>query len=239
MRSTFTAVWVCAGLLAATGCSKHDDGDGPIPVDDTPVVHSDISSKPPKGCGSPFWSVHYGDAYKTLREAEEYKAGGRDYYVRELSDRRNEYLLASISPNERKEWLSSHRIAEKDQHCLVPLFDEIGAAAKRTLPKYRPRGYSHHDSSEEELIRNAVKAELPDADFLSVGVKSPSWVIEKLRNGIPSLRYKYGMAWVKSSKHDDGFCRIVYVNLVQDHAGGGTYADSVANYISMEPAGCK
>lgn len=118
-------------------------------MDNTPVQHSDISPKPPKGCGGGFYSVHYGDAYKTLREAEEYKPGLRDHYVRELSDRRNEYLLAGISANERKEWLTSHRIAEKDQPCLVPLFDEIGAAAKRTLPKYHPRGYTHHDSDEE------------------------------------------------------------------------------------------
>ena len=46
------------------------------------------------------------------------------------------------------------------------------------------------------------------------------------------------MAWVKSATLDDGFCRIVYVNIVQDYAGGSSYADSTANYINMEPAGC-
>ncbi len=226
-----------AATLTFTGC-RHDDQEDPIPVDNTPVQHSDISPKVPKGCGT-FFSYHYGDAYKTLREAEEYKAGARDYYVRELSDRRNEYLLAGISSSSRAEWLSSHRVAEKDQHCLVPLFDEIGAAAKRTLPKYRPRGYVHHDSSEEKLIKEAVKAEVPDADFLSVGVKTPSWLIEKHSNGVPSVRYKYGMAWVKSATFDDGYCRIFYVNIVQDYAGGSSYGDSAANYISKEPAGCK
>lgn len=227
----------CVLTFTAAGCSR-DDGDGPIPPDNTPVVHSAISPKVEKGCGV-FFSYHYGEAYKTLREAEEYKAGARDYYVRELSDRRNEYLLAGISPNLRKEWLSSHRIPEKDQHCIVPLLDEISAAAKRTLPKYRPRGYSHHDSSEESLIKDAVKAEVPDAEFLLVGVKTPAWLIEKHSNGIPSSRYKYGMAWVKSASFDDGFCRIAYVNIVQDYAGGSSYGDSAGNYISMEPAGCK
>lgn len=237
-RITVMAVSVCA--LVVSGCKKNGvETEDPIPVDNTPVKHSDISAKPPKGCGSPFFSIHYEDAYKTLREAEDYKPGLRTYYVRELSDHRNEYLLAGISPNERKQWLTSHRIAEKDQQCLVPLFDEIGAAAKRTLPKYRPRGYVHHDSDEEKLIKEVVKNEFPDGEVLHVGVSSPSWQIEKLNNGTPSSRYKYGMAWVKSATFDDGYCRIMYINVVQDYAGGGTYADTHTSYISLEPAGCK
>ena len=211
----------------------------PVVVDNTPVEHSNVSPKPPEGCGNPFFSVHYGDAYKTLREAEDYRAGKRDFYVRELNDRRNEYLLVGISPKFREQWLSSHHIASKDQHCLVPLFDAIGAAAKQTLPKYRPHGYVHHDSGEEDLIRAALKHQVPDATVLALGVSSPTWLIEKLDNGLPKLRYKYGMAWVKSSQFDDGYCRIVYINVVQDYAGGGTYGESVARYVSMEPAGCK
>ena len=243
MRRTKTLslllVWACA--VVVNGCKKGGDAEAeaPPPVDDTPVEHSDISPKPEKGCGGAFFGVHYGDAYKTLREAEEYKAGLRDFYVRELSDRRNEYLLAGISANERKEWLTSHNIKEKDQHCMVPIFDALAAAAKRTLPKYRPRGYTQHDSSEEKLIKAAVKESIPDADFLEVGVKSPSWQIDKLNNGVPRSRYKYGMAWVKSPKFDDGYCRIAYVNVTQDYSGGGTYGDSQGNSISLEPAGCK
>lgn len=204
-----------------------------------PVVHSQISAHPPSDCKSPFWSVHYEDAYKTLREAEEYKPGERTYYVRELSDRRNEYLLAGISPSFRKDWLSSHHTPEKDTHCIVPLFDEIGAAAKRTLQNFRPTSYKSHDSSEEGLIKDAVKERIPDAEIIDVGTKAASWEIEKLSNGMPKERYKYGMAWVKSAKFDDGFCRIVHVNIIQDYAGGGTYADSKARYINMIPAGCK
>jgi hypothetical protein len=237
-RTTVVTAVLCLGL-AVSGCSckNKDDVDANEPPDTTPVVHSTISPKVPKGCGA-FFSYHYGDAYKTLREVEDYRRGSRDYYVRELSDRRNEYLLAGISPNERREWLSSHKVAEKDQHCLVPLFDEIGAAAKNTLPKYHPRGYTHHDGDEMDLIKNAVREELPDAKFIAVGVKSPSWMIEKHSNGVPSQRYKYGMAWVKSPTFDDGYCRIYYVNILQDYAGGSSYGDSTANYISKEPVGC-
>jgi len=238
MKRTKLAVLVCVCVLAASGCKKGVDTEEEIPVDNTPVQHSSISPRPPKGCGVVL-GIHYEDAYKTLRDAEEFKPGLRDYYVRELNDRRNEFLLAGISPSERKEWLTSHRIAEKDLQCIVPLFDELAATAKRTLPKFHPRGYIHHEGNEDDLIRDAVKKEVPGADFLATGVQSATWEIDKLNNGTPRSRYKYGMAWVKSSKFDDGYCRIAYVNIVQDYSGGGTYADSQANYISLQPAGCK
>lgn len=208
-------------------------------ADNAPAVHSPISAHAPADCGGGFWAVHYDDAYKTLREAEGYKAGERTYYVRELSDRRNEYLLAGISPSFRKDWLSSHHTPEKEVHCIVPLFDEIGNAAKHTLKNYRPSGYEFHEAGDERLIKEAVKQRIPDAEIMGVGVKQGSWEIEKLGNGIPSLRYKYGMAWVKSAKFDDGFCRIVHVNIIQDYSGGGTYAESKSRYINMVPAGCK
>src|SRR6202008_3711023 len=108
-----------------------------------------------------------------------YKPGERAYYVRELSDRRNEYLLAGISPSFRKDWLGSHRTPQKDEHCIVPMFDAIGAAAKRTLPSFHPMGYKFHEPGDESLINDAVKERLPDAEILETGVKQPSWDIEK------------------------------------------------------------
>ena len=182
-------------------------------------------------------SVHYSDALKTLRDAENYKATARQYYVRELSDNRNEYLEAGISPKFRQGWFGDHRTAEKDRHCMSGIFDAIGTAAKRTLPKYRPRGYTHHE--DDALIKEIAKQKLPDASILEVGVSSSDWEIEKLRNGLPRVRYKYGMAWVKTPSADDGYCRIVYVNVQQDYSGGGTFGSSRGNYIKTEPAGCK
>jgi hypothetical protein len=223
-------------LTALSGCSK-DSQQAPLPVDTSPVVHREFSQRPPKGCGSPFWGIHYGDALKTLREVEDYRPGTRDFYVTQLNDRRNEHLLAGISAKERATWLSSHGIAEKDHACIVPVYEAIGVAAKATLPNYQPRGYVHHD--DDGLIADAVKQNLPGATILERGVSSPTWNIEKLGNGVPSSRYKFGMAWVKTSAFDDGFCRIMYINIVQDYSGGGTYGDSRAAYVRIEPAGCK
>jgi hypothetical protein len=228
-----------AALAACGSGSSSGSSEAGPPPDNSPVVHSEISAHAPKDCGSGFWSVHYEDAYKTLREAEDYKAGARAYYVRELSDRRNEYLLAGISPSFRADWLKSHNTPDAETHCIVPLFDEIGAAAKRTMKNYWPSGYKFHESSDESLIKDAVKEKIPDAKILDVGVKQSSWDIDKLSNGLPQDRYKYGMAWVKSATFDDGYCRIVHVNIIQDYSGAGTYGDSKARYINMVPAGCK
>lgn len=222
-------------VVLAVSCKKGHQAD-PLPADDSPVVHSDISPKVEKGCGNYSW--HYGDAYKTLREVEDYRPGKRDYYVRELNDRRNEFLLAGISPAERAEWFSSHKTPDNQRHCMEGIFTAIGEAAKKTLPHYQPRGYTHHESGEDDIIKNAVKQEFPEAEIIETGVSSPSWNIDKHSNGIPRSRYKYGMAWVKGKPWDDGYCRIMYINVFQDYAGGSSYADTQPNYISIEPAGC-
>jgi hypothetical protein len=239
LSAAIVTALIALGACSGSGSGSANNEVAEPPPDNSPVVHSQISAQPPKDCGGGFWSVHYEDAYKTLREAEDYKRGGRDYYVRELSDRRNEYLLAGISPNFRKDWLTSHNTPDKDAHCIVPLFDEISAAAKRTLKNYRPTGYKFHESSDEALIKNAVKEKIPDAEIFAVGVKQASWDIDKLSNGLPEDRYKYGMAWVNSAAFDDGYCRIVHVNIIQDYSGAGTYGDSKSRYINMVPAGCK
>jgi hypothetical protein len=226
-----------SGLLA--GLVMNTSNGQEAPPDNSTVVHSQISPHAPAGCGVAY-QVHYDRAYKTLREAEDFRPGGeRHYYVSEMNDNRNEYLLAGISPNFRQHWLDSHHTQANEAHCIVPLFDEIGAAAKRTLKNYRPTAYKFHDSSEESLIKDAVKKQIADAVILGAGLKQASWDFDKFGNGVPKDRYKYGMAWVKSATFDDGFCRIVHVNIIQDYSGGGTYGESKGRYINMVPAGCK
>jgi hypothetical protein len=198
-----------------------------------------IPAKPPADCNrNPAIAIHYQNAYKTLKQADDYKPGLRGHYVEEMDDKRNEYLLAGISPKFRASWFASHKLSEKDQQCFIPVFDALNAAAKRTLATYTPHGYDKHEGNEDDLIRGVIKQKHPGADVISVGTKG-KWDINKLGNGVPKNRYKYGMAWVKSAEFDDGYCRIVHVNIFQDYAGGGTYADSRPVYINALPAGCQ
>lgn len=200
---------------------------------------SESASEPAKSnnCSDGFTQVHTENMEKTRKEAEEYRPGLRDYYVEDFDDNRNEYLRAAISPTKRQEWLTSHNVAKENYPCFVPLFDAIAAAAKKTLPTYMPTGYAVRNAAEERLMLGQVN-DISEAKVLKVGLAATTWRIAKDDYNFPTSRYKYGMIWARYPKLDDGFCRIIYVNIVQDYAGGGTYGDSYGNFIKSEPAGC-
>lgn len=210
------------------------------PSTSQPADTSDTASEPAKSadnCSDAFTQVHTENMEKTRKEAEEYRPGLRDYYVEDFNDRRNEYLRAAISPSKRQEWLTSHNIDKASYPCFVPLFDAIAAAAKRTLPTYMPKGYNIRNAAEERLMLGQV-TDISEAKVLKTGLFSTTWKIAKDEYNFPTSRFKYGMIWARYPNLDDGFCRIIYVNIVQDYAGGGTYGDSYGNFIKSEPAGC-
>jgi hypothetical protein len=172
----------------------------------------------------------------TLREAEEYKPGLREYYVQQFNDRRNEYLLAAISPNFRREWLGTD--SPEQQKCYIPLLDAIAAAAKRTLPTYHATSSYVAAAPADRKILLGVIDGVAKATVYKAALKPGTWEIGKDSYNYPVSRYRYGEIWLKWPHTDDGYCRIYYVNLVQDYAGGGRYGGSYARHVSDEPAGC-
>ncbi|MBO9591471.1 MAG: hypothetical protein J7599_01095 [Niabella sp.] len=172
---------------------------------------------------------------KTLEQAKSFTTG-RGWYVQDFNDGWNEYLRAAISPSERKQFEKKygHLYA-----CLAGLLDEIAQAAQKTLPLYKPVGYNVHNTAEERILRSGV-TDLAQAKVLGTGLMESDWQISKNEFGIPTARFKHGMIYAQYPKTstDDGFCRIIYVNIVQDYSGGGTYGASHANFIKSEPAGC-
>jgi len=186
--------------------------------------------------GDAVFRVHSDNIETTKKQAADYKPGARDYYVRDFNDNENLYLKAALSPSRRQDWLGRW----KDQRfvkCMNIALDELAAIAKKTLPSYRPSGYTVRNAAEERVLLTGVK-DIAQATVITSGLSSPSWKIEQNRRGVPVARFKHGMIHAKYRSVDDGFCRIVYVNVVQDHAGGGTYGDSRAVYIKSEFAGC-
>ena len=179
--------------------------------------------------------VYMKDIETTRAQAEEYKPGLRDYYVQDFSDRQNIYLKASLSQTRRKEWLGTW--PANIVNCITPALDNLAVVAKKTLPTYTPNGYTLGTPAELKILRSGVN-DLAQATVFKVGMSSPAWRISKDSYNFPTARYKYGMIWAKYPALDDGFCRIIYVNLVQDYAGGGTYGESYANFIKSEFAGC-
>lgn len=175
------------------------------------------------------------DAQNTLEQAKSFKPG-RDWYVQVLNDSRNRYLLAAISPSNRKQLQED----TGDLYpCLEKIIDEIALVAAKTLPLYKPVGYTVRNASEEKLIRSAVN-DLDNAKVLHTGMLESNWLIEKNKYGVPTARYKHGMIYAQYPKSitDDGYCRIIYVNILQDYTGDGSYGASYSRFIRTEPAGC-
>ena len=121
--------------------------------------------------------------------------------------------------------------------CLTPALYNLAAIAKRTLPTYHPTAYSVRNVAEEKLLRSAIN-DIAEATVFRGGFKQTTWLIEKDGYNFPTSRFKYGIIWAKYPDRDDGFCRIIYVNLVQDYAGGGTYGASYGKSVGSEFAGC-
>jgi hypothetical protein len=180
--------------------------------------------------------VHLDDLEKTRKEAEEFRPGLRDYYVSTLSDRKNLYLEAALSPARRKEWLGG---ASADfVKCLEPALDGLAATARKTLPGYTgPGGYTLGTPAEKQALLGAIN-DIGQAKVLKVGIKEANWLIDKNSFDLPTARYKHGVIWAKYANADDGFCRIFWVNIKQDYSGGGSYASSYGYFVSRAYAGC-
>jgi len=194
----------------------------------TPVV---------KDCSSDaVTNVHLTDLEKTRKEAEEFSPGSRDYYVSTLSDRKNLYLEAALSPSARKEWLG--KWPADFVKCLEPALEGLAAVARKTLPGYTgPQRYTFGTPAEKNALLSAVN-DIAQAKVLKVGIQEANWLIDTNSLGIPTARYKHGVIWAQYPNRDDGFCRIFWVNLKQDYAGGGTYAASYGYFVSRAFAGC-
>jgi hypothetical protein len=196
-----------------------------------------VASPVVKDCSSDaVTAVHLADLGKTRTEAEEFRPGLRDYYVSTLNDRKNLYLEAALSPSERKDWLG--RWPEDFVKCLNPALDGLATVARKTLPGYTgPEGYTFGTPAEKKDLLSAIN-DIAQARVLKAGIKQANWLIDKNSLGIPTARYKHGVIWAQYPNRDDGFCRIFWVNLKQDYAGGGTYGASYGYFVSRAFAGC-
>jgi len=157
--------------------------------------------------------------------------GDRGWYSPEFNE---DWLLAAISPSRRQKLATKYG---ELYPCISGLLDEIQAAAKISLPKYTLYSYNTRSPADERVIRSAI-SDLNQAKVFKVGLEGPAWLIQKNSFGIPEKRYKHGAMWVKYSNWDHGYCQILWINVIQDYAGGGTWGSSYGNFIRSEPAGC-
>src|SRR5580704_8594971 len=105
-----------------------------------------------QNCSGPFYQVHFENIEKTKKQAANYKPGARAFYVSDFNDNENVYLKAALSPKRRNKWLGQM----KDPTfvgCMTPQLDELAAIARKTLPSYRPTGFTVRNAAEEQVLR--------------------------------------------------------------------------------------
>lgn len=147
-----------------------------------------------------------------------------------------DYFMAAISPKRRAEMQKSTKYGPFFK-CFEPLLDEIQTETKKTLPNYTLSAYNTRSPADERILRSAIN-DLNSATVFKIGLGSAVWNIQKNALGIPEKRYKHGAIWVKYPNVDHGFCQILWINVIQDYAGGGTYGQSYGYFTRNEPAGC-
>lgn len=209
---------------------------------ETTSVSENSGSAPKKtgsNCSDDWWvKAMSEDIAKTRKEAEEFRPGLRGYYVSELNDRKNIHLESALSPSKREEWFTDAKLDAAKIGCMNTMLDDLASVARKTLPTYTgPSGYTFGTPAEKKVLLSAI-GDIVGVTILKVGLNEANWLIAKDDYNFPTARYKHGVIWTKYAKADDGFCRILLVNLKQDYAGGGTYGASYGYYISRSFAGC-
>jgi len=174
---------------------------------------------------------HYKDSFNELLKDVRAFGPDRDF----TSAQNDEYLLAALSPRNRK--VLAGKLGEW-YPCLSGILDNIAAEAKAKLPQLTlDSSYSVRNPIDERIMRTGV-SDLNNATEFKIGLEVPGWIITKNDLGIPETRFKRGAIWVKYPTNDTGFCQILWINVVQDYAGGGTWGSSHANFVRNQLAGC-
>jgi hypothetical protein len=185
--------------------------------------------------------VFVDDIKKKQEEASSY-TGPQDkiYYVAETQD---DYIRLAVSKKSRDKWFADKKMTDyrSDTACnkVDPALDDLAAAVTKTIRLYvpEPGKYSVRNPAEETLMKSQV-TDLGNDKIFKIGLASANWNIGKDDYNFPINRYKYGMMYVKPSGTDDPYCRMIFVNVIQDYAGGGTYGASYGRFIKSEIAGC-
>lgn len=202
---------------------------------DEPTSESATPETPADNCSGNGWlTVHLDEIGKRQKETDSFTAG-RDWFNGTFT---YDHLLFAVSPSARERWLTDSNALEY-RGCIDPALDKLAASAAKKLPLYRPdtKAYGFRSPADEKLMKSKIN-DLADHKIHYIGVKQANWLIQKNDFGIPTVRYKHGMAWVRYMPNDHPYCRIYYINLKQDYAGGGTYGATYAAFVGEELAGC-
>jgi hypothetical protein len=150
-----------------------------------------------------------------------------------------DWVLFSVSRRARDEYYKQDQFAPGQQAILNPVLDGLGEAVTRKLSAYKPnpRYFAFHNPADEKLMLGQLRVS-PTRKIFQAGLSQANWEIYKDSFGLPSYRFKRGYILAKDSADDHPFCKLYYISIVQDYAGGGRYAASAAKYEETNLVGC-
>lgn len=173
---------------------------------------------------------------KAQKSVDEYTPEEKTYLV---SSGEYDWLVRAVSPKAREEWSKKWLTKPNERSKFNAALDALAASAAKKLPLYQanPKMYNFRNPTEEKMMKGTLE-NLASLKIFKIGLNQVNWLIDKNDLGIPTARYKHGMLWVRDASDDHAFCKIYYVNIIQDYAGGGTYGASYAKFTGGELAGC-
>ena len=188
------------------------------------------------GNGSTNWWVDY-----QIGKLSEYKQSLASWNpANQVFPRPNssdDYIALALSKNERTKWLQDKKVAPDAK--LDAALDEVKNLLHKRLPEYtiNPRSFNNRNAAEEKLML-AEMSDVPGMKVFKIGFNQANWIVDKNGLGIPKARYKHGLIYGRNPASEDSFCRVWYLNVVQEYSGGGTYGATEARYIEREFIAC-
>ena len=225
--------------------AKKEPKPTPAPPQEAPAENSNSNSSNSSGggtseaaaskeCSGGFYEVWSEEIGKTIDDVKSFTPL-RDYFVRDFNDNTNKYLKMALSKSyrddEEKDWGGE----DNTKQCVNARLDELAVVAEKAIGSYTPVGYTLGTPADKAALRAAV-TDISTAQVFQVGVKDINWKIVSNDIGIPNGRKKLGKLWLKYP--GDKYCKIVWANVWQQYAGGGTYNTSTGDFIAWEFAGC-
>ncbi len=167
---------------------------------------------------------------KTQKSVDRYNPDDYLYLVSGGSE--SEWLLRAISMREREKWAKDWLKKPFEQKKFTEALDALSASAAKKMPIYTPgaQNFAFRNAEEEKMMKATLK-NAATLEIIKIGLFHGNWQISKNDFGLPNARYKQGFIWVRNTADDHPYCHLYQVNIIQDYAGGGTYAASYARFL--------
>jgi hypothetical protein len=175
------------------------------------------------------------ESTETASSGDSGGAAANEYFPASITN--DDYTGLALSTTDRAKWLKDHKTGPNAK--LDAAFEGLKASIVKRLPEHKaaPKSFAFHNVAEEKMMLGELRNIVGLKVFKS-GLSEGSWLIDKNEYGLPTARYKHGAIYGRNPNAEDQFCRVWFVNIVQDYSGGGTYGASGTRYVGKSYVAC-